>query len=134
MSVTTQDSEIVQGMFDAMQMGIAGEEKMVALFADNATMTEPFDQGKPKVSNGKEAIRQRFVDIWSEDGPHDLAVTVDEINAAEGKLRVAWTCTSAAFLTPMLGVDYFTVRDGLIHELVMEVTTWPEFAGGEGHA
>jgi hypothetical protein len=134
MSVTTQDHEIVQSMFDAMQMGPAGEEKMVSLFADSATMTEPFDQGQPKVSQGKEAIRQRFVAIWSEDGPHDLAVTVDQIDASEGKLRVEWSCRSAAFVTPMLGVDYFTVRDGLIHELTMEVTAWPEFAGGEGHA
>lgn len=134
MTVTTQDREIVQGVFDAMQMGLAGEEKMLALFADNATMTDPFNQGQPTVTQGKEALRQRFIAMWSEEGPHDLALTLEEINVSEGKLRVEWTCRSAAFLTPMLGVDYFTVRDGLIHELIMEVTTWPEFAGGEGHA
>jgi hypothetical protein len=134
MSVTSQDREVVQGMFDAMQMGLAGEDKMVALFADDAKMTDPFEMGQPSVSIGKEAIRQRFIGIWSGDGPHDLAVTVDQIDASEGKLVVQWTCRSAAFLTPMHGVDYFTVRDGLIHELAMEVTTWPEFAGGEAHA
>ena len=132
MTVTSQDREIVQSNFDAMMMGLAGEEKMMALFADSATMSEPFNDGQTTVSEGKEAIRRRFLQLWTGEGPHDLALTVDQINASDGKLVVDWTCRSGAFPTPMHGVDYFTVRDGLIHEMVMEVTTWPDF-GGEGH-
>ncbi|MBC8065273.1 MAG: nuclear transport factor 2 family protein [Chlorobia bacterium] len=133
MPVSQQERDVVQGMFDAMQMGLDGESKMMALFAEGATMTEPFD-GTPQTSSGRDAIRQRFIAIWSEDGPHDLQVTVDQIDASDGKLRVEWTCRSSAFVTPMVGIDHFTVRDGLIHELVMEVVTWPEFVGGGSHA
>lgn len=132
MTITQQDRDIVQGMFDAMQMGLPGEEKMMALFSANATMSDPFD-GAPQTHNGKEAIRQRFIGIWSHGGPPDLAVTVDQIDAADGKLRVEWTCTSSVFLSPMKGIDYFTVANGQIDELVMEVTQWPETAEGEGH-
>jgi len=134
MSVTSQEHEVVQGMFDAMQMGLSGEDKMLSLFAEDAKMTEPFDMGKPTTTEGKEAIRKRFVGMWSGEGPHDLSLTIDQIDASDGNLKVQWTCRSAAFLTPMFGVDYFTVQDGLIQELVMEVTTWPDFAGGEAHA
>ena len=132
-TVTQQDRDVVQGVFDAMQMGPAGENKMMALFADDASMTDPFS-GAPITVQGKEAIRARFIDMWSGDGPHDLALTIEQIDATEGKVRVEWTCRSSAFLTPMFGVDHFTTEDGLIKELTMEVTTWPEFAGGEAHA
>lgn len=132
-TVTQQDRDVVQGVFDAMQMGPAGEHKMMALFAEDAVFTEPFN-GAPNTVNGKAAIRARFLEMWSGDGPHDLALTIDQIDAAEGKVRVEWTCRSAAFLTPMIGVDFFTMENGLIKELIFEVTTWPEFAGGGAHA
>lgn len=132
MSITQQDRDVVQGMFDAMQMGLPGEQKMMALFSENATMTDPFD-GEAQTHRGKEAIRQRFIGIWSHGGPPDLAVTVDQIDAADGKLRVEWTCRSSVFLSPMQGIDYFTIRNGHIDELVMEVTAWPETAEGDEH-
>lgn len=133
MTITQQDRDIVQNLFDAMQMGVAGEHKMMALFADDAVMTDPFDQGVPQTNSGKPAIRDRFVALWTGDNPQDLKVSVDQIDAADGKLRVEWTCVSQAFLTPMYGLSHYTIRNGLIAEYVVEVVTWPEYAGG-GHA
>jgi len=132
MTVTQQDRDVVQGMFDAMQMGLPGEEKMMALFSQNASMTDPFD-GEPRISSGKEAIRQRFIGVWSHEGPPDLALTVDQIDAIDGKLRVEWTCNSSLFLSPMTGVDYFKIANGLIDDLVMEVTQWPQTPEGANH-
>lgn len=129
MTVTQQDRDVAQGVFDAMQMGRDGEHKMLALFAENATMTEPFT-GQPVTHEGKAAIRARFLDMWSNPDNADLQLTIDQIDAVDGKLRVEWNCKSEGFLTPMLGVDYFTISNGLIDDLTMEVVKWPEMAGG----
>ena len=125
MPVSERERQVVQDMFDAMQAGPGGEEKMMSIFAEDAVMIDPF-KGEPQAYNGKAAIRQRFIDIWNEPGPQDLSLTMDQIDAEGGEVRAEWTCTSSVFKTPMKGLDVFRIEDGLIKRLGMQVTAWPE--------
>jgi hypothetical protein len=127
MAISEQERQVVQDFFDAMQAGPAGEQKMMSVFAEDAVMTEPFDG--PQTHQGKSAIRERFIGIWSGDGPHDLSLTIDQIDLQGSSVQVEWSCTSAAFKSPMRGIDAFVIQDGLIKKLDMSVTAWPEMEG-----
>lgn len=130
MPVTERENHLVQELFAAMQMGMAGEERMMSLFAEDATLIEPFADGEPQKHDGRNKIRERFVELWSGEGPHDLKLTINQMDSEGGRVRVDWSCESAAFKTPMLGEDFFTIKDGLIKEVEFVVTTWPEFQEG----
>lgn len=128
MTVATQDREIVERMFKAMQTGLAAEDDMMALFADDAVFTEPFS-GAPRTHHGKDAIRTCFREMWNEPGP-DVTLTVGRIDMDGDTVHAEWTCTSPIFATPMRGHDRFCIADGLIRNLEVTVTDMPPMGDG----
>ena len=116
------DTEVVHELFRAMQMGPAGEERMMALFRNDAVFIEPFS-GEPKTHRGLEEIRRAF---RAGAGEPPLTLNVDRIDIDGGRLRVEWTCTSPAFPGAMRGVDWFTIVEGKIAELEITVTEMPQ--------
>lgn len=123
MPVSSADRTIVERLFKAMQQGPSGETEMMSLFADNAVLIEPFS-GQPQTHNGSAAIRASFKDMW-QTSPPDLRLTLDRIDLDADKLRVEWTCTSPVFPEPMKGYDLFTIRNGKIARLEINVTSAP---------
>ena len=63
MPVEKQDRGVVEALFAAMQAGPAGEDEMMALFAEDATLVEPFT-GEVKTHTGKPAIRYPYSYRW----------------------------------------------------------------------
>ena len=123
MPVEKKDQEIVEGLFKAMQMGPAGQEAMMALFADGATLIEPFS-GKTQTHTGKPAIRESFKSMWEDPAP-DLTLMIDRVDKDGDIVRAEWTCTSPVFETPMRGYDLFTIAAGKIARLEITVTDMP---------
>ena len=123
MTVSEPDRKIVENLFKAMQAGPAGEDDMMALFADDAVFTEPFS-GEPKTHTGKDAIRASFQDMWREPAP-ELKLMLDRVDLDGQNIRAEWTCTSAIFPTPMRGYDVFTIAGGKIAKLEITVTEMP---------
>ena len=124
MAVSEADRKIVDNLFRAMQAGPAGEEQMMALFADDAIFVEPFS-GAPKTHTGLDAIRASFRDMWAEPVP-DMKLTLDRIDLDGDRLRAEWTCTASVFPVPMRGSDLFTIESGKIARLEIEVTEMPQ--------
>ena len=62
MSISDADRQVVESLFKAMQAGPDGEEAMMALFADDAALTEPFS-GEPRNHQGIDAIRNYFASL-----------------------------------------------------------------------
>ena len=123
MTVSEPDRKIVENLFKAMQAGPAGEDDMMALFADDAVFTEPFG-GEPKTHTGKDAIRASFKAMWEEPAP-ELKLMLDRVDLDGQDVRAEWTCTSPIFPTPMRGYDVFTIAGGKIAKLEITVTEMP---------
>ncbi len=123
MTVNELDRKIVDNLFKAMQAGPAGEDDMMALFADDAVFVEPFS-GEPKTHTGKDAIRASFQDMWREPAP-DMKLILDRVDLDGRSVRAEWTCTSPIFATPMRGYDVFTIDNGKITRLEITVTDMP---------
>lgn len=116
MSVEAEEQRIVDNLFKAMQMGPAGEELMMSLFADDAVLIEPFS-GKPQTHDGFEAVREAFRDSWKEESPPDMKLVLDRADRDGELVRADWTCTSSVFPAPMKGYDLFTIQAGKIVRL-----------------
>jgi SnoaL-like domain len=124
MPVNAQQRKVVESLFKAMQAGPGGEEAMVALFADDAVLVEPFS-GQPQTHRGRGAIRQSFRDQWK-NPPPDLTLVVERVDLDGSKIRAEWTCTSPAFPSPMRGYDVLTLnKAGQIMRLEIVVTDAP---------
>ncbi len=123
MPVENEERNIVEALFQAMQAGPAGEEQMMALFAEDATFIEPFS-GETRTHHGKEAIRNSFVEMWSNPAP-DMKLIMDRVDLDGDRIKADWTCTSPVFPTPMKGHDLFTIVKGKIAKLEVVVTDMP---------
>ncbi len=123
MSLSESDRHVVENMFKAMQAGPAGEDEMMALFAEDAVFTEPFS-GQPQTHVGADAIRASFREQFANPAP-DMRLHVDRIDLDEDQIRADWTCTSPIFPTPMKGHDLFTICEGKITTLEVVVTDMP---------
>lgn len=129
MKITNEERRVVECYFKAMQAGKAAEPELMALFADDAVLTEPF-HGEPKTHRGTEAIRKSFHCIWEDPVP-DVKLEVNRIDLDGDSLRAEWTCTAPAFSSPIRGHDFFKIRDGKIVQLDVIVTEMPEMAADE---
>ena len=124
MAVDPRQQKVVEDLFRAMQAGPGGEAAMMALFADDAVLIEPFS-GQAQTHSGTAAIRQSFRDQWRNPLP-DMRLTLDRVDVDGSVLRAEWTCTSAVFPSPMRGYDLFTLdAAGRIRRLEIIVTDAP---------
>jgi hypothetical protein len=123
-AISAQHHKIVEDLFRAMQAGPAGEDAMMALFAEDAVLVEPF-AGHVQTHRGLAAIRESFRDQWKNPVP-DLQLTLDRVDLDGRIVRAEWTCTSPVFPTPMRGYDLFTLDGtGRIARLEIVVTDAP---------
>ena len=123
MPVSNDDRKVVEGLFKAMQAGPAGEDAMMALFAENAVFVEPFS-GEVRTHTGTDAIRTSFQQMWSEPGP-ELTLNLERVDVDGDRVRAEWNCTSPAFPEPMRGHDLFPISEGKIARLEVVVTSMP---------
>lgn len=123
MNVAHTDRKIVESLFRAMQTGPGGEAEMMALFADDAVLIEPFT-GRVQTHTGKEAIRSSFQEMWKNPAP-EVSLNLERVDREGDHVRAEWNCTSTAFPEPMRGYDLFTLRDGKIQRLEVVVTSMP---------
>lgn len=123
MPISNDDRKMVEALFKAMQAGPAGEDAMMALFAENAVFVEPFS-GEVRTHTGTDAIRTSFKQMWSEPGP-ELSLNLERVDVDGDRVRAEWNCTSPAFPEPMRGHDLFTISEGKIARLEVVVTSMP---------
>lgn len=124
MSVSPIHKQKIQDVFDAMELGVAGEPRMLGAFTQDAVMISPFG-GEPERIEGLDAIREWFIQAVTGEGPHDLKLSIERIDLDGDGLRVYWTCASAAFPTNMEGNDLFLFEGDLIKFYEINVTKWP---------
>ena len=67
MGVSEADREVVANLFKAMQAGPAGEKELLALFAEDAVLVEPFS-GRVQTHEGKPAIEASFRGMFENPG------------------------------------------------------------------
>jgi ketosteroid isomerase-like protein len=119
------ERKVVEELYQAMQAGPAGEAAIMALFADDAVLVEPFT-GQPRTHSGKAAIRAALATMWQGRAP-DLVLTLDRVDIDGDSVRAAWTCTSSVLPGPLRGRDCLTVRSGQITFLEITITEMPSF-------
>ena len=123
MPVQESQRKVVDSLFKAMQAGPAGEQAMMALFAEDAVFIEPFS-GQVQTHEGKPAIRESFKQMFADPAP-DMKLQMDRVDMDGDQVRAEWTCTSPVFPEPMRGHDLFTIADGKIARLEVVVTSMP---------
>jgi ketosteroid isomerase-like protein len=122
-SVSASDRAVVEGVFKAMQAGPAGEGQMMSLFADDAVFVEPFS-GQSRTHRGAAEIRASLRQMNEQPLP-DMRLTLDRVDLDGERVRAEWTCSSPVFPVPMKGYDLFTIRNGKIARLEINVTEGP---------
>lgn len=123
MPVRDEDRRAVEQVFAAMHARAAGEEQMMSLFAEHASVTEPFS-GEPRTHKGKAAIRAWFRDAV-QNMPPDMQIRMDRIDMDGVRVCAEWTCTSSVLASPMRGKDLYTIRNGVIENAEFIVTEMP---------
>jgi uncharacterized protein (TIGR02246 family) len=127
MPLLDHDRSAVEDVYKAMQTGPAAEGDLVALFADDGVLVEPFS-GTPRAHTGRDAIRASLAPMWATRAP-DLVLNLDRIDLDGDSVLASWTCTSAMMPGPMRGRDVLIVRDGKIARLEIVITEMPQFGG-----
>lgn len=130
MKTDDMQRDVVDRFFKAMQAGKEAEERLMALFATDAILTEPFS-GEPQTHKGLEAVRNSFRCTWEHPVP-DVKLEVNRVDLDGARVRAEWTCTAPAFPSPIRGHDLFDIRDGKIAKLEIVVTEMPDISGAGG--
>jgi ketosteroid isomerase-like protein len=117
-AVEESGRDLVEAHYRAMQMGPAGEDAIVDLFADDAVYVEPLTSAgsMPRSHVGKEAIREAFHEglKWN---PPDFRITLERLEIEGDELVSHWTCDSAQMPRPVRGKDRYVLKDGKIKRL-----------------
>ncbi|MFN8526387.1 MAG: nuclear transport factor 2 family protein [Chloroflexota bacterium] len=117
----TQPPQVDQ-FFRAMQAGATHADQMMSLFSDDAVYVEPFT-GQPATHAGKAEIRAVFEAGWQNPLP-DMRINVDWVELKGDTVEAGWTCFSPALPNGSgSGVNWFTIRDGLIVRLETQFRT-----------
>ncbi len=127
MPVTTTDQRIIEDLFKAMQTGPAAENDLLALFAEDGVLVEPFT-GQMQTHQGKPAIKASLVPMWSNRAP-DMKIKLDRVDMQDSTIRAEWTCTASVMPGPMRGYDLFQIQGGKIKRLEINITEMPQFPG-----
>ena len=123
MPVKAEDRKVVEDLLRAMQTGPSAFEELLALFADDGVLVEPFT-GTMQTHTGKPAIRASLNQMAQHRTP-DLTLKLDRVDMDGGAVRAEWTCTSKSMPGPMRGYDLFTIRGGKISRLEIVITEMP---------
>ena len=123
MKVTEIQRNVVDRFFKAMQAGKEGENSLMALFAPDAILTEPFS-GAIQTHHGIDAIRNSFRCTWESPVP-DVCLEVNRVDLDGSRIRAEWTCSAPVFPSPIKGHDLFDIREGKIARLEIVVTEMP---------
>lgn len=128
MPVTTTDHQIIENLFKAMQTGPSEESTLLALFAEDGVLVEPFT-GQMQTHVGKSAIKASLEPMWANQAP-DMKIKLDRVDMQENFIRAEWTCTASVMPGAMRGYDLFQIKDSMIKRLEIYITQMPEFPVG----
>ena len=107
----------ITNFFLAMQAGPHGIDRLAAMFAPDATYSEPFS-GQTEPHKGREAIVAAFTASRS-DAFDDAVIQIRDVEVVGEVITLKWTCISQAIPGGSgSGTNVFTLRDKLIHALV----------------
>jgi len=123
MPVKAEDRKVVEDLLRTMQTGPSAFEELLALFADDGVLVEPFT-GTMQTHTGKPAIRASLNQMAQHRAP-DLTLKLDRVDMDGGAVRAEWTCTSDSMPGPMRGYDLFTIHGGKISRLEIFITQMP---------
>lgn len=115
MDPSAVDRAVLDQFYAAMQAGLAGDDAMMDLFAEDAVYVEPFG-GETRAHRGRPVIRQVMLDARAYAPPH-MTLTVDRIDVDGQQIRSSWTCCSPALESPVHGQDLWTICNGKIDRL-----------------
>ncbi|MFT3879682.1 MAG: nuclear transport factor 2 family protein [Gemmatales bacterium] len=127
MTVSTNDRQVIENVFRAMQTGPTAEKELLELFAEDGILVEPFT-GQMQTHEGKPAIKASLVPMWANRAP-DMKIMLDRVDLQGTTVRAEWTCTSSAMPGPMRGYDLFQIKSGKINRMEIFVTEMPQFPG-----
>jgi len=114
----------ITNFFLAMQAGPHGLDRLAAMFAEDATYSEPFS-GQAEPHLGRDAIVAAF-DASRTDAFDDVVVNLSSVEVAGATITVGWTCFSEAIPGGRgSGTNVFTMQDGLIVSLVTTLDMGP---------
>ena len=127
MPVSQSDQQVIEATARAMQAGPAGEETILAHFAEDAVWVEPYT-GQRRTHTGKEGIRAALREMWQQPSPPGFTITTNRLDAAGPSVRVDWTCHADGFPEMMRGYSLYTINPNeLIARLELFIT---EAVGG----
>jgi len=131
MAISPDERSLVDRYFAAMQAGAEGEQEMVSLFGDDAEYIEPFSQqGRRTSHKGIGAIRAFFHESFQGPTSGNVKLTLDRLDVDGNQLRADWTCEMPMFPAPFSGYDLYTIRDGKIQRLEINLSSPPVGLGG----
>ena len=81
--------------------------------------------GRPSVHRGEAAIRAFFGESFNGPLGHDVQLTLDRLDVDGDRLRSDWTCSMPMFPRPMHGFDLYSIENGRIKRLEVNVTDMP---------
>ena len=118
MAARDSNRELVITYLRSMQVGPAGIDSIVDLYADDGVYVEHLSSapGQVRTHRGRDAIRKALA-TGMQWNPPDLRVALDRIEIEGNELVAHWTCTSAQFPHPMSGTDRYQLRQGKIARL-----------------
>ncbi len=111
-----EDTNAIQGVYEAMQAGAKGEDRMIDLFAEDGVLVESFS-GAPREHRGQAAIRECYRAMMAAPRPADFRLVLDRIDTEGDRILADWTCTASVMPAPLKGQDEYVVRDGRIERL-----------------
>lgn len=117
-------NDTIRAVYEAMQAGAEGEDRMVGLFAEDGVLVEPFS-GAPREHRGRAAIRECYRAMMAAPRPPDFRLTLDRIDAEGDTVAADWTCTASVMPTPMHGRDEYVMKAGQIARLEIRLLGGP---------
>jgi len=122
--VNEHEKNTIEAVYEAMQAGATGEDRMVELFAEDGVLVEPFS-GTPRTHHGQKAIRECYRMMMAAPRPPDFRLALDRIDAESGRILADWTCTASVMPGPMKGQDEYVLEGGKIKRLEIRLLGGP---------
>jgi len=114
----------IRAVYEAMQAGSVGEDRMVDLFTEDGVLVEPFS-GAPREHRGQAAIRDCYRAMMAAPRPPDFELKLDRIDVEAGRIFAEWTCSASVMPVPMKGRDEYVLRGDKIERLEIRLEGFP---------
>jgi hypothetical protein len=115
----------------AVYFSLGDADALAGLFAQVSSLAEPFTTtttGDPYRHDGRDAVRQWFVDAFAGTAWRALRITGSTPGATPHEITVTWEYMDSRLAAPLTGANHFTTAAGEIFETRIELSSAPEVA------